>query len=243
MKFLTSRLFQLARSDAASYFIGFAFEYASSLIPIRRLFEDRTLIAFNHPVPFWNIHYLIVPKRRIPTFASIDLDDRQEADRLLQILQTAQVLGRQSGLKQYTVLVNGGAYQDVPQLHFHVASGGRSDNLPMYTEQNLTSDLISVDDHALTVLIDHPAPARAYHKLIAALDSTPQFWALDFFNPSHRVALSALLKLAQDEVNRQQLDRYTIVINVDKGSETQSLQLHLVSGDSIRVRESHDDIT
>lgn len=234
MNFLSSRLFQLARSDAASYFIGYAFEYASSLIPIRRLFEDRTLIAFLHPVPFWHTHYLIVPKRRIPTFVSVDLADRESVDRIVQIFQTAQALGRKRGLKTYSVLVNGGIYQDVPQLHFHVVSGGRQDGEEMYREQNVglrgVADGYRKGRAGVNV---HPAPAREFHQLLCATDKTPSLWALDFFNPDHRAALVDILCLAQEVIESHNPEGFTLLTNVSSHDGDGPLQFHLVSGETI----------
>lgn len=239
MNFLTSRLFRLARSEYASYFIGYAFEYASNMIPVRRLFEDRTVMAFLHPVPSWDIHYLIVPKRRIPTFASVDLTDRQEVDRVLQILQTAQALGRKAGLSDYTVLVNGGEYQDVPQLHFHVASQHQKNSEEknsgaIYREKNI-DPMAAVKDHRLGRAIAgrHPTPSREFHKLLTCDDYTPGFWATDFFNPDHRQTLTDLLRLAQELVQTHQLDRYTLLVNVHGVEPDSTLQLHLVSGNVV----------
>lgn len=234
MKFLTSRLFQLARSDAASYFIGYAFEYASSMIPVRRLFEDRTVMAFIHPVPFWDIHYLIVPKRRIPSFASIDLTERQERDRILQILQTAQALARKNHLADYTVLVNGGEYQDVPQLHFHVASGGQMDEGEMYGEKAVAEPVDNAQQKlGKAKVMSHPAPTRAFHELLYCDDFTPNLWTVDFFNPEHRQTIIDLLSLAQDLVQSHALKRYTLLANVHGTEPDGTLQFHLVSGDII----------
>lgn len=230
MNFLSSRLFQLARSDVASSFIGYAFEYASSLIPVRRLFEDRTLIAFHHPVPFWDIHYLIVPKRRIPTFMSIDLTDRESTERIVLIFQTAQALGRKRGLQTYSVLVNGGVYQDVPQLHFHVVSGGRHDGEEMYTEQNVgLSGTAGGYRKGQAGVNMHPAPAREFHQFFCATDKTPSLWSLDFFNPEHRAALVDILRLAQEVVDAHKPEGFTLLTNVSHADDG-PLQFHLVSG-------------
>jgi diadenosine tetraphosphate (Ap4A) HIT family hydrolase len=64
----------------------------------------------------------LVPKRAISGFAdpsAIDID-------LLTDLQlVVQSLVAELGLEQrgYRLIVNGGAYQDIAQLHFHLVSG------------------------------------------------------------------------------------------------------------------------
>ncbi len=90
-------------------------------IPVKRLHETDTLIAFHHPVSSHTIHILIVPKRqRASLMALTDAD----ADFVQDLFATVQVLVRQLGLEatNYRLIVNGGDYQDVPQLHFHLVS-------------------------------------------------------------------------------------------------------------------------
>jgi hypothetical protein len=49
-------LFKLARSRFASVFIGFAFAHMSAAIPVHRLRETSTLLAFYHPKPSCAVH-------------------------------------------------------------------------------------------------------------------------------------------------------------------------------------------
>lgn len=236
MKFLRSRLFRLARSDLASYFIGYAFEFASRLIPVRRLFEDKTVIAFPHPVAFWETHYLIVPKRRIPSFASLDLNDGETSALILKIMEAAQTLGRENKLDRYAILVNGGAYQDVPQLHFHLASGSQGDGGAMYSEENVGEWMIEERVAAKgksAVSIRHPLPVREFHYVLVSTDETPNFWSLDFRNPTQQEMLTDLLCLAQQLLAEHRLDRYTLLTNVDQNQGDTVLQFHLVSGDKV----------
>ena len=114
-------LFWVARSRVASWFIGWSFAHMSWVIPVKRLHETETLMAFHHPKPSHPIHILIVPKRqRASLMALTDAD----ADFMRDLFATAQILVRQLGLEatNYRLIVNGGAYQDVPQLHFHLVS-------------------------------------------------------------------------------------------------------------------------
>ncbi|MEM7128668.1 MAG: HIT domain-containing protein [Chloroflexota bacterium] len=238
---MKSYLFRFARSPYATYFMGFAFEYLTSLMPIRRLFEDRNVIAFPHPVPFWQSHSLIVPKRAIPTFASVNFSDSEASERILHILHTAQALARKQRLNEYTVLVNGGAYQDVPQLHFHLASGIRKDGVPMYQEENITApDGSYLSQLGNAASLEHPKPVRQFHRLLIALDQTPDMALLDFFMPEQRATLVDLLTLAQQAVKGEKLDRYTLLANVTekelRGECLEGrLQFHLVSGDTTLV--------
>lgn len=119
---LKSLLFRLAQTRFGRVFIGWLFAYMSFVIPIPRLRETKTLMAFHHPRPSYPIHILIVPKRALAnlmTLQPIDTDIWQE------LIPTVQSLVTELNLEAsgYRLIVNGGAYQDVDQLHFHLVSG------------------------------------------------------------------------------------------------------------------------
>ncbi len=116
-------LLSLARAPLAAFFISRLFAHMSFLIPVQRLRETQTLLAFHHPTPGHRVHILIVPKKAIPSLRDLTLED---APFLADLFQTTQSLVAELGLESagYRLIVNGGAYQDVPQLHFHLISGG-----------------------------------------------------------------------------------------------------------------------
>ena len=116
-------LFRLAHSKFASFLIGFAFAHMSFAIPVHRLRETQTLIAFYHPKPNYAVHILLVPKQAVASLMALGPDD---AAFLTDLLATVQSLVRELNLEPvgYRLIANGGEYQDVPQLHFHLVSGG-----------------------------------------------------------------------------------------------------------------------
>ncbi|MFK7802511.1 MAG: HIT domain-containing protein [Anaerolineae bacterium] len=120
---LNKLLFRLARSDIAGYFIGLSFHYLSFLIPVTKVVSNEWVLSFDHPKPFWEQHFLIVPKRRISTLMSLDLQQPADQELVQAILLAAKETASLVGMQGYTVVVNGESYQDVPQLHFHVAAG------------------------------------------------------------------------------------------------------------------------
>lgn len=93
----------------------------TACMPIDRLVENEHLVAFYHPKPAYKVHILIVPKKEIRS-----LDDLTPADAPLlgEIFSAAKELVGGLGLEQqgYRLLVNGGVYQDVKQIHFHLVS-------------------------------------------------------------------------------------------------------------------------
>ncbi len=115
-------LFKIARSPIATLFIGWAFAYFSFAIPVKRLRETETLIAFHHPQPSWGFHVLIVPKKALPKLPALTAAD---ADFMRDLFQTTASLVEEFNLEEggYRLMANGGTYQDVPQLHFHLLSG------------------------------------------------------------------------------------------------------------------------
>ncbi len=94
----------------------------SFALPLDRLRETSTLLAFTHPRPAYPLHILLVPKKPIATLA--DLDPTADSDFLTDLYATVQGLVEQFQLAQggYRLIVNGGKYQDFPYLHFHLVS-------------------------------------------------------------------------------------------------------------------------
>lgn len=93
----------------------------SFIIPVNRLRETDLLLAFYHPKPSYPLHILIVPKRQIRSMMALQPSD---ADFLVDLMATVQSLVQELGLDEsgYSLLSNGGDYQDVPQLHYHLYS-------------------------------------------------------------------------------------------------------------------------
>ena len=118
----SSALVRLARSSIGTLLIGWVFAHASFAIPLRRLRETKSLLAFHHPQPSYPVHILIMPKKVLRSLADLTPADAQL---LLDIFQAAHSLAVEFNLEQsgYRLIVNGGAYQEVKQLHFHLVSG------------------------------------------------------------------------------------------------------------------------
>ena len=98
----------------------------SFTLPVSRLRETESLLAFHHPKPDYPFHVVLLPKREVPTLTALDPDD---SIFLTDLFATVQQLVREYGLENggYRLIVNGGTYQDFPHLHFHLIS----DRLPV----------------------------------------------------------------------------------------------------------------
>jgi histidine triad (HIT) family protein len=93
----------------------------SFLIPAQRLYETDTLVAFYHPHPAYALHILIVPKRAYASMLEVKPEDGAF---LRDLVLAVQALVGSLGLekKGYRLITNGGTYQDVAVLHFHLIS-------------------------------------------------------------------------------------------------------------------------
>ncbi len=94
----------------------------SHIIPVQRLRETQTLVAFHHPRPGYPVHVLLVPKKALGRLADLTAAD---SDFLADVFKTVQDLVEEQDLEEagYRLIINGGKYQDVAQLHFHLVSG------------------------------------------------------------------------------------------------------------------------
>ena len=94
----------------------------SFAIPAQRLHETDTLLAFYHPSPSYAVHILIVPKQAVADVKDLTAEHSQF---MLDLFNTVSRLVTQLNLEDagYRLITNGGAYQDVAHLHFHLVSG------------------------------------------------------------------------------------------------------------------------
>jgi histidine triad (HIT) family protein len=99
--------------------IGWVFAHMSFAIPVKRLRETEALIAFHHPQPSYPFHVLLVPKKAVPSLRELDSTDIAF---LADVYSTVQHLVDEFRLPAYRLILNGGEYQDFPQLHFHLVS-------------------------------------------------------------------------------------------------------------------------
>ncbi len=95
------------------------FAHMSFAIPVKRLRETNTLMAFRHPKPDYPFHVLIVPKKAVASLMELNPAD---AAFLTDLYSTVQSLVKEFKLPAYRLIVNGGEFQDFPQLHFHLVA-------------------------------------------------------------------------------------------------------------------------
>jgi len=118
---MKSFLLRLVRTRIGSFLIGFLFVHFSFSLPVKRLRETKTLVAFFHPQPSHNLHILIVPKLKYGSILDIPAGESVFTN---DLFETVKSLIRQFNLEQgaYRLIMNGGDNQEVDHLHFHLIS-------------------------------------------------------------------------------------------------------------------------
>ncbi len=91
-------------------------------LPINKISETESLVCFYHPQPVYPVHILLVPKEELRNLSQLK---PQQSDFLQDLITTVQSLIVELDLEErgYRLILNGGKYQDFPQLHFHLTSG------------------------------------------------------------------------------------------------------------------------
>ena len=91
-------------------------------LPINKISETDSLICFHHPQPVYPVHILLVPKEELYDLTQLKTED---SEFLQDLFATVQSLIAELDLEEkgYRLILNGGEYQDFPQLHFHLTSG------------------------------------------------------------------------------------------------------------------------
>lgn len=113
--------YRLARTKAGRFLVRLLFTRMTFALPVSRLRETETLLAFWHPKPAYKFHVLLTPKRPAASLAELDPTDSAFLTDLMSVVQS---LVKEYKLEQggYRLVVNGGDYQDFPHLHFHLIS-------------------------------------------------------------------------------------------------------------------------
>ncbi len=101
-------------------------------IPSKKIYEDNDVLAFHDINPAAEVHFLIIPKKFIPTLA-----DATELDTAIlgKMLALVPVLAKEQGLSEgFRTAINTGVLggQEVYHLHIHVF-GNRPGGEPLRT--------------------------------------------------------------------------------------------------------------
>ncbi len=129
------------------------------MLPITRVCENDRAIGFAHPSPTYRDHTLLVPRKAIPDFPALLTSDHFSY--LAEILEMARQVIDDGGWTDYSLGVNGGRYQDVAQVHFHLYR-------EVHHWRALTGEVPSeslIEGDGIRVF-HHPQPAREIHAIL-----------------------------------------------------------------------------
>jgi histidine triad (HIT) family protein len=109
-----------ATSDASVDF--YCDEVLSGRTAVQRVMETDHVLAFHHTRPSYPVHIVVIPKRHISSFLSLDVSDHALLSGLIGLVQkVADTVTASHGCCR--VITNMGSYQDSKHLHWHVISG------------------------------------------------------------------------------------------------------------------------
>ncbi len=115
--------FKIARTRFSRFWIGMLFNRFPADLPLKYIRQSEKLVVFYHPAPSYPLHILLVPKKKISGIEAIGAEDNEW---LVELYQCVQCIVDEFNLAErgYRLVVNGGKYQEIPQLHFHLISEG-----------------------------------------------------------------------------------------------------------------------
>jgi histidine triad (HIT) family protein len=93
-------------------------------IPSESVYEDEHVYAFKDIEPQAPVHVLVIPRRKLESFADLPAADTGDVAAFMQgVAKTARALGLESS--GYRVVFNTGAdaLQSVPYIHAHIIGG------------------------------------------------------------------------------------------------------------------------
>jgi histidine triad (HIT) family protein len=91
---------------------------------VEKLTETENILAFYHTRPAYPVHIVVIPKKHIDSFVTLDADDAPLLAEMIQVIQkvVAMVLKQHGACR---VITNLGNYQDSKHLHWHIVFGER----------------------------------------------------------------------------------------------------------------------
>ncbi len=101
----------------------------SGKIPAKKVYEDEDIFAFHDINPWAPVHFLLIPKRHIPSMAQVG---PEHVDVLGRMMALAPRLAQEQGCRPYpeggfrmVCNTGGDGGQEVHHLHIHVIGGPR----------------------------------------------------------------------------------------------------------------------
>jgi diadenosine tetraphosphate (Ap4A) HIT family hydrolase len=198
---IKSILFGIARSPAAAFTIGHFFAHLSFLLPVRKIYADRRVLVFYHPSPAWDLHVLAVPKTKIRSLIDLDLTAPADRELALSLFQSLALVAAKLNCGAHSFILNGGAYQDVPQMHIHLTGENIGLECSLLAKQAV--------EHNTVVGYAQIDPEHTFHWIITP--RTPSPAAQNSHLQEQGAVVLDMLALAQHLVLSNQLPAYRLI--------------------------------
>lgn len=102
-----------------------ALEELTAPLPPRVAAYFRSAVAYPHPAPTRQFHYVITHSEPSPVLRVLDLEHAEYQSKLVDMLILAQTMIRQHTLPQFTIVLNECAHPVESQLSLHIVAGAR----------------------------------------------------------------------------------------------------------------------
>lgn len=114
-------LYSFVKTWIGGLLLHWIFAFFSFIIPGEKLIETDSVLAFHHPSPSYPLHILIVPKTKYQSLNNLPSQDQAFE---LGLFKAVNELVQKYNLeaKGYRLITNGGIFQEVNYLHFHLIS-------------------------------------------------------------------------------------------------------------------------
>ena len=121
---MKSRLLRMARSRSGGAVLVavlvLLLRTAPGLLPVRKVYRSKSLLAFHHPAPSYPLHILFIP---LPPRGGLHSLTEADGTLLAEILHSARRVAAAHDLPPgWQIIANGGAFQEVAVLHFHLVA-------------------------------------------------------------------------------------------------------------------------
>jgi diadenosine tetraphosphate (Ap4A) HIT family hydrolase len=215
--------FKIALNPSIGSLVGYGFEYAAPLLPVRKLFLTPKTIVFYHPRPAWKTHYLVIPRKKIKNLFQLTEPSKHVYFRDV-LLSASKVIWDQLEPTCYALIVNGGIRQDVMQVHFHL-TGEQCYVAPLESTPLLETASFSIYDYTSTETKQHFVYVPKFNLLPLSK------WQSD---TAENVVFS--LNLAELDQRFQLVKKgFSLVFQEASGLEQNQFIIHLVTGGPLQV--------
>lgn len=109
-------LFKLAKAPCMGKLVGTAFRYFSWVIPVRKVYNSKAVLAFYHPKPCYENHMIISLKRAVANLQQMAPEDFTNTWAAV----TDICVSHPEYQNSFVLVANGGRRQEVSQVHFHM---------------------------------------------------------------------------------------------------------------------------